>query len=79
MLTLYPLFLVLYDLYEHDCKAAGENLTNPPSLWLYYIIKNTRLLRMAAEMEQQTSLSLCTGLNSFSYLIHQVSPISPLI
>lgn len=57
MLTVFPLFSVLYDLYEHDCKAAGENLTNPPSLCLYYIIKHTSLLHMAAEMEQ-ISLSL---------------------
>lgn len=79
---LIPTFLgALWCLYEHDCKAAGENLTNLPSLWLYYIIKHASLLRMAAEMEQRTplSLSLCTGLNSYSYLIYHVSPISPLI
>lgn len=81
MLTLFPLFSVLYDVFMSMIVKHLGRISQIPPLYGFIISLNTQtsfvwLQRWSSGL---LSVSLCTGLSSFSCLIHHISPISPLI
>lgn len=75
MLTLFPLFSVLYDVVMSMMVKQLGRVSQIPPLYGFIISLNIQVSFIWLQRWSSGLLSLCTGLNSFSYLIHHVSPI----